>query len=203
MDDVISGLLDCGAAHATLTGQSVHGDRHLFHDFRAGALVAVVDGLGHGEEAAQAAMRAVATMRECAHQPVLRIIQSCHEALRTTRGAVMSLASFKRDEQTMVWAGVGNVEGLLVRADLAANPASEMLLLRGGVVGHKLPALTASIVPVAKGDTLIFATDGVGSGFWRDLGHTSDSPQRLSDRILAQHATGADDALVVAARYCG
>ena len=77
-----------------------------------------------------------------------------------------------------------------------------MLLLRGGVVGRHLPPLAAAIIPIAKGDTLILASDGVGSGFWRGL-PVSEAPQRMSERVLAQYATGRDDATVVTARYSG
>ena len=61
----------------------------------------------------------------------------------------------------MTWLGVGNVEGVLIRADTRATPAAESVLLRGGVVGYQLPALQASVVPVSRGDLLILATDGI------------------------------------------
>ncbi|MBZ5559204.1 MAG: SpoIIE family protein phosphatase [Acidobacteriia bacterium] len=145
---------------------------------------------------------ATSSSQALARESVIKILRACHEALRHTRGVVMSLASFNVADQTMVWMGVGNVEGLLLRADSTATPVSEMLTLRGGVVGLNLPPLAAAIIPVSRGDTLVFATDGVGIGFWRGL-HPNEQPQRMSDRILSAYATRADDALVVTARYCG
>ena len=38
-------------------------------------------------------------------------------------------------------------------------------MLRGGVVGYSLPALRIATLSVAPGDTLIFATDGIGGSF--------------------------------------
>jgi serine phosphatase RsbU (regulator of sigma subunit) len=195
-------LLECGVSVAALQGQSVHGDCHVIQSFDGGMLVAVIDGLGHGEDAAAAASEAARTVESHAHASVIEIVQACHGALRHTRGVVMSVAAFRAADQTMVWMGVGNVEGLLLRSDVGASPSSEMLVLRGGVVGHNLPSLAAAIIPVTRGDTLIFATDGVGIGFLRGL-HANEPPQRMSDRILATYATRADDALVVAARYRG
>ncbi|MBI3494099.1 MAG: SpoIIE family protein phosphatase [Acidobacteria bacterium] len=202
MENVARSLLEWGVSVSTLHGQSVLGDRHVIRPYDGGMLVAVIDGIGHGEEAAVAAAEAARAIETCAHESVIKIIRACHEALRHTRGVVMSLASFNAADQTMAWAGVGNVEGLLLRADSTASPASEMLLLRGGVVGHHLPPLAAAILQVTRGDTLILVTDGVGIGFWRGL-HAIEHPQRMSDRILAAYATHTDDALVVTARYCG
>jgi negative regulator of sigma-B (phosphoserine phosphatase) len=102
----------------------------------------------------------------------------------------------------MAWVGVGNVEGILLRADPGARPANERVPLRGGVVGDQLPSLRDSVSPITRGDLLIFATDGVHAGFAERL-PVSDQPQRIADWILGRHATGADDALVLVARYVG
>ena len=55
-------------------------------------------------------------------------------------------------------------------------------------------------MPMIEGDTLIFVTDGIRSGFAKGLS-TSDPPQLMADRILAEHSKGSDDALVLVARY--
>jgi len=57
-------------------------------------------------------------------------------------------------------------------------------------------------VPVAPGDLLIFATDGIREGFAEGL-PTDATPQQLADQILARSGKGTDDALVVVARYAG
>ena len=59
---VTAPLIAWGMAQAVLAGQTVSGDRHLVSPCRDGLLVAVVDGLGHGEEAAKAAEIAVSTL---------------------------------------------------------------------------------------------------------------------------------------------
>jgi hypothetical protein len=53
-----------------------------------------------------------------------------------------------------------------------------------------------------RGDTLVFATDGVRREFTQRLA-LGDGPQQLADRILGQYAKGTDDALVLVARYVG
>ncbi len=174
----------------------------MVQPFPNGVLVAAVDGLGHGEEAAAAAKLAVSILERHAQEEVIALLRRCHEALRGTRGVAMSLASVRAPDSMLTWLGVGNVEGILLRDAANANPRRESLLLRGGVVGAELPPLRVSVIPVMRGDTLIFATDGIREGFTERLA-LSDPPQELADRILARHAKGTDDALVLVARYAG
>ena len=196
------GLVEWGVAGEPLAGQPESGDLGAVFPFPGGVLVGAVDGLGHGDEAAAAAKAAVAVLRGEPDAPVIGLLRRCHEALVETRGVVMSLASFSARNGTMEWIGVGNVEGLLLRADAAANPPRESLLLRGGVVGFSLPPLAASVIPVARGDTLVLATDGIRRGFADRLG-VAEPPQQLADQILAQHAKRTDDALVMVAVFLG
>jgi phosphoserine phosphatase RsbX len=202
MEAVTQSLLEWGVATAALPGQAGSGDECLVKSFASGVLVAAIDGLGHGEEAGAAARIAVRTLEQHAHESVIFLVKRCHTSLRRTRGVVMSLASFSARDETMTWVGVGNVEGLLLGADPGSRPRREVLLLRGGVVGDLLPTLHASLIPVMRGDTLIFATDGVRSSFLDDL-VPGDPPQQMANRILARHGKGTDDALVLVARYLG
>jgi hypothetical protein len=62
--------------------------------------------------------------------------------------------------------------------------------------------LRAAVLPITRGDTLIFVTDGIRSGF--DQGLVLNSPpQQIADRILAQDRLNTDDALVLVARFEG
>jgi len=195
-------LLEWGVATLALPGETESGDLHLVEPFKDGALVAVVDGLGHGREAALAARTAVATLKKHAQESVITLVKRCHEELRATRGVVLSMAAFNALEGTMTWLGVGNVEGILLRVESDGKAPYESLLLRRGVVGGRLPPLNATILPVFRGDTLILVTDGIRSGYeprWSPRG----TPQQTADQILAQHNTETDDALVFVGRYAG
>lgn len=195
-------LLQWGVATRMLAGERASGDRHLIKFLPDGALIAVVDGLGHGVDAAHAAELALKTIKRYAGESVISLVGRCHSALLRTRGVVMSVAAFKAREATMTWLGVGNVEGVLLRADEQAAPPAESLLLRGGVVGSQLPGLRAMVFPVAPRDLLIFATDGVMSNFTYGL-NIEDSPQKIADRIMDAYCKGTDDALALVARYRG
>jgi len=195
-------LLEWGIAALTLPSETESGDSHVVAPFRDGALVAVVDGLGHGSEAAIAARAAITVLQRHAGEAAMPLVRRCHEELRRTRGAVLSIASFNGLNNTMTWLGVGNVEGMLFRASATALPQREAILLRGGVVGYQLPPLRETVLPVARGDTMIFVTDGIRDGFAEKspIGrHTGN----VADDILARFARHTDDALVLVARYLG
>src|SRR5213593_1889036 len=197
-------LIEWGVATLALPGETQSGDRHLVKPVGSTVLVGVVDGLGHGAEAASAAQAAVAVLERHATESPLRLIERCHRALQGTRGTVMSVALFARRERSMTWLGVGNVEGLLLSGDGAARSGSPRasLVTRGGIVGSALPRLHPVVLPIAPGDTLFFATDGIREGFAEGLSPEA-APQQLADQILARHGKGTDDALVLVARYLG
>jgi len=202
MEGVKISALECGVAGRAFPGFSESGDRYVFHQTGDRALVAVVDGLGHGDEAAAAALEACALLESNAEENVISLIKHCHLELNGMRGVVMSLASFNLREGLMTWIGVGNVQGTLLRQDAGASGGDESLLLRPGVVGNQLPPLQAAVLPVFGGDLLIFATDGVHPGFDR-VQVMSHAPRKAAENLLAHYARRNDDALVLVTRYTG
>ena len=202
MEALITPALEWAVADLVQPGQSESGDRSVVLPTGEGGLVAVVDGLGHGAEAASAAKVAVRALERGANRPVVQLFRDCHSSLIGTRGAVISAAAFNARGETMTWLGVGDVEARLLRAPSSASPRMESLLLRGGVVGVHLPTLVSEVVPIHRGDTLIFATDGVRSDFLAAPLPPLES-QALADYILAHWGTQTDDALVLVVRYLG
>jgi negative regulator of sigma-B (phosphoserine phosphatase) len=180
----------------------VSGDLHVIIPFPGGVLVGLIDGLGHGYEAAEASIAASSLLAAHAGSAVLTLVQQCHEGLRKTRGVVMSLASFSALTSTMTWVGVGNVAGDMLRKQPGPGYLNRTLLTRAGVVGYQLPPLRAETLPVLAGDTLIFATDGIRGGFSTGL-LVEESPQEIAHFILDRFARDTDDAHVVVARYIG
>ena len=79
-------LVHWGVATVALQGQSESGDLHMVKAVTDGVLIAVVDGLGHGEEAAAAARIAVDALERYAEEPPLALLQQCHVALKGSRG---------------------------------------------------------------------------------------------------------------------
>lgn len=193
---------DWAARGRPIAGERESGDRHVAAITASGGLFALIDGLGHGPEAATAARRAVAELERDPQRPVLSLITACHEALRGTRGAVMSLAAIDAARGSLSWAGVGNVEAVVVRGDPVRSPARERVLLRSGVVGYQLPPLRANELALFAGDVLIMASDGLRHDF-ADAPPVGLSAEACADYLLRTFARPTDDALVLVARYQG
>lgn len=195
-------MVEYGVAKFVLPGQSESGDRHLVCCGQDEILIAAIDGIGHGKEAADAAETATAILKGGVGAPIISLVQGCHDKLRSTRGIVLSLASIDPVHGMMTWLGVGNVQGVLMRPGCKNGTVQETLLLRGGVVGSQLPPLQAAVLPIARGDTVFFATDGIQGDFGETLS-ALENPQRAADRILQQWRTGTDDALILVSRVTG
>lgn len=192
----------CSVASRPMPGQVVSGDAFVCQPFDGGTLVCAIDGLGHGEEAACAANVAKEIMEARASDPLISLVRLCDAEMKHTRGAVASLARFDVRQQTLSWLGVGNVDGVFYRTGVDGSVAKEAMTLRGGVIGYMLPSLTVSTFEISVGDTLVFATDGLASGFTDHLRH-DDELQRITCELLARYGKDNDDALVIAARYTG
>ncbi|HEY7186297.1 MAG TPA: SpoIIE family protein phosphatase [Vicinamibacterales bacterium] len=195
------GVVTWGIASLPIAAEELSGDLCSVWCPSDGALIAVVDGSGHGPEAAAAARMAADIMEPHPQESPVALILRCHEHLRGTRGAAMTLASLNLLDRTMTWLGIGNVEAVLCRAGDAERQEAERVLLRSGVVGFRLPPrLKAEVIPLKHCDTLIMATDGVKPEFADDAAIGGD-PKHVAGRLLSQHNALRDDALVFVAKY--
>ncbi|MGO9481585.1 MAG: SpoIIE family protein phosphatase [Candidatus Kryptoniota bacterium] len=154
-------ILEYGAESAIIPGQLESGDRYIVKETSMGALIGVLDGLGHGTEAATASGLAIKVIENHADEPVVTIARRCHEKLNRTRGVVMALVSINSADGTLTWLSIGNVEGTLIRANARAVPGYESIFMHPGVVGFRLPPISASALLISRNDVLILSTDGI------------------------------------------
>ncbi|HWC74346.1 MAG TPA: SpoIIE family protein phosphatase [Gemmatimonadales bacterium] len=194
--------IESAFAELPLPGQAESGDLCLVKRVGKATLLAVVDGLGHGEEAASAAHAAVGAIDRYSREPLVDLVRRCHDALVGLRGVVLGLALLDPPTASMTWLGVGNVGGVLLRADTKARPPRVSLVPNAGFIGAEPPHATARTVPLVRGDTVILYSDGIHDGFTEAL-VLDNSPQEIADFIIARHTKGTDDALALVARYGG
>jgi phosphoserine phosphatase RsbX len=195
-------VLERGVAGLAHEGERRSGDLAVFVPSQRGGLVAVIDGLGHGNAAADAAEAAAEVLRREVERPPQELLENCHSALRRTRGAVMTLAWFDLEKREMTWTGVGNVEARFVRAGTGVDARHASPVVLGGVVGFNLPQVRLGTIPLEPGDAVVLATDGVTADFSASLS-SGVGAQELAERVLERHGKGTDDALAVVVRYLG
>ncbi|HVC01748.1 MAG TPA: SpoIIE family protein phosphatase [Steroidobacteraceae bacterium] len=192
--------LEWSVSAATMPGETESGDKYWVRAGANNVRFAVIDGLGHGREAAAASTVAISTLEKHADAPIIEQIQLCHDSLRETRGVAMSLASLDTDRARLTWIGIGNVDALLLHK-FGGRP-HDKLLLRSGVVGAHLPTLRTAELQVSPGDLMIMLTDGVMSDRLCSISFDGQL-SATSNAIMASAVKGSDDALVLVARYRG
>jgi len=191
-------MFEWGAAGRPCGGEWESGDGYLVKLPSQTAVIAVVDGVGHGSEAARATRTALAVVDAFATAPPVELLYRCHEALRTTRGVVMTVAWVDVYRRTLRWMGIGNVATTLIRGN--SSTPRDHLVTRGGLLGHQIPSVAVASTPISRGDSLVFVTDGVR---WdpRAGEFPSDEPERAARRLLDEHANPGDDALALVVRF--
>jgi phosphoserine phosphatase RsbX len=198
------GPLEWAAKARPRPGENICGDKLIAVDVDGtGALMGVLDGLGHGSEAAQAATCGVDVLQSWRAEPLDVLVQRCHRALSGTRGAAMTLARIDFQTDTLSWIGIGNVAADLVAKHPAGVEVRSSARLVGGIVGYRIPdALTPQEVPIRPGDLLVMSSDGIIEDHLDDIDFAASS-LAIADQIMRRHAKDNDDALVLAARHRG
>src|SRR5438270_4086330 len=141
-------------------GHTENGDAYLVRSEGKRLLLAVIDGLGHGEAASESAGTAIATIETNITQPVEVIMRATHEALRMMRGAVMGLAAIDRAAATIEYAGIGNTDFRVI-----GGRERLRFISLNGTLGSRLERVKVFKENLPKVATLIMGTDGV-SGRW-------------------------------------
>jgi serine/threonine protein phosphatase PrpC len=194
-------VIEYGVAGRPAPGEAHSGDGFVVQSSDESTLVAVMDGLGHGPEAAEAAELAAEFLSDHADQPLVSLIEGCHRALRKTRGVVLAAARLEEQGKATTWLGVGNVDARVFRSGPRWGQ-SDTLVMRGGVVGYQIPALRPRPLHIQDGDLLVMATDGIQSSYQQALS-PMQSVQTSADRVLAGYGNNSDDALVLVSRLIG
>jgi serine phosphatase RsbU (regulator of sigma subunit) len=185
-------------------GEQVCGDHPIALDVGDGAaLFGVIDGLGHGEAAQTAALRAVETVEDVRSEPLDVVLQRCHLALIETRGVAMTLARIDFETDTLSWIGVGNVTADLVVKRPTGTEVRASALLAGGIVGYRMPqVLSTHQVAISAGDLLVINSDGIVDGHLHSIDFAAQATT-IAEELVGRYGRETDDALVLAARHRG
>jgi len=194
-------VIEYGVAGRPAPGETLSGDGFVVRISDECTLVAVIDGLGHGPEAAEATERATEFLSVHADEPLVSLVEECHRALRKTRGVVLAVARLAEQGKAMTWLGVGNVDARVFRSGERWGQ-SDTLVMRGGVVGYQIPPLRPRPLDLQDGDLLVMATDGIRSSYQQVLSPTQ-TVQSSANLVLAGFGNTSDDALILVSRLIG
>lgn len=152
----------------------------------------VVDGLGHGPIANQAAEEARRLfMREEIASPVTAV-QKVHAGLAATRGAAIGIVSLDLIGNKAVFAGVGNIAGLTM-----ANGQTKRFVSMNGIAGHNAERFQEFIYPCdGPGLVVVLHSDGLSTNWSFDKypGLTARDPAVIAAVLYRDASRGRDDA---------
>jgi anti-sigma regulatory factor (Ser/Thr protein kinase) len=162
--------------------------------------VMVVDGLGHGPQAAEASAEAVRLFNKHAAEAPAAIMEALHAGLRATRGAAVSIARFEPERRMVSFCGIGNVGGVL--ASRHSMDLRRMLSLNG-TVGHVIRKVQQFDYPYpeAGAPIVILHSDGL-SAQWtleRYAGLAAANPSLMAAVLYRDFGRDRDDATVLVA----
>jgi serine/threonine protein phosphatase PrpC len=178
--------LDIGTAVRPYPGQMVSGDVVRTVTDGARTLVVVADGLGHGPEAADAALRFAELVESSVDRSLRMLFDRGNDVLRGTRGAAACAISCDLSRGRMEIAAIGNVVARRLRGRVVCPPPLP------GILGRGARARVAEIA-FEPGDAVLVASDGLRSTV--DLGLIDSLPaQAAADEALRLWARTNDDA---------
>ncbi len=191
-------LIDCGVATRPRRGSNENGDAFIVRQEGRQALVGLIDGLGHGEWAQQAAQQARFFVEEHCEQPLEQLFAGVDRACRRTRGVVMALARFEAGARQFEFASVGNIEAKLFGATEARD-----FIVRRGVLGLNAPRPVVTRHGWSPATILVLQSDGVTTHWnWHDFPHAIwTAPTEAAHRMLLRLAKDDDDATLVVVRH--
>jgi hypothetical protein len=158
----------------------------------------LADGLGHGTDAARAALAAVDTLHRHPDLSVADTLAAVHDALRPTRGAAVSIAEIDPDRGIVIFGGLGNVSGIL----FGGGVPPRRMVSTNGTAGVEARHLREFTYPWPHDATLVMHSDGIGT-HWDLSDYPSlctHDPAVIAGVIYRDHARGNDDATILVAR---
>jgi anti-sigma regulatory factor (Ser/Thr protein kinase) len=178
-------------------GEEVCGDAWACRRTGDGLTILVVDGLGHGfgaAEAARTARQLFQEERDGAHPS--ETLDRLHRGLRPTRGAAAAIARVDPRSDLITYAGVGNIAGVILGGE---RPQS--LVSHNGILGHEVRRLQEFTYPWRAGSTLVLHSDGLTSHWSLDgyPGVIRRHPALIAGLLYRDFRRPHDDVTVVVA----
>ena len=175
-------------------GERICGDGWYCEQSADRTVTILIDGLGHGVGAADAAQEAVATFRRRAALSPAEILSYVHDALKKTRGAVGAVVEIRPLQGKLSYAGVGNISASLVSAG-----TSRSLISHNGTLGMTVQRIQEFQSNWTSDSVFIMHSDGLQTK-WDLLsypGLISRHPALICGALIRDHRRQRDDASVV------
>lgn len=183
-----------GSVSATYPGEIVCGDGWAVRLNEFSCMVMLADGLGHGLGAAEAAREAITAFQAHPDATPIELLQRMHDGLRKTRGAAVAVAEIDAMDQTLRYAAIGNITGVIL-----SNAPRRSLVTYNGIVGHQAHKFNELSYPWRDEPLLMMHSDGLGTHWSLDQypGLLQHHPSLIAGVLYRDYERGRDDATVL------
>lgn len=155
----------------------------------------VVDGLGHGVAAHDAAEEARRLFHRGIQSSPIAAIRAIHAGLRPTRGGAVAVLALDLAASRAVFCGVGNIAGLA-----ASGGNVRRFVSMNGIAGHTVERLQEFIYPCeGPGLVVVLHSDGLSANWSLDRypGLAGRHPSLIAAVLYRDLGRGRDDATVL------
>lgn len=188
---------EVGGVSIAVDGETLCGDAWDYKNLADGLRMTMVDGLGHGYFAHEAAMRAKELFRQKLHAPQEDLMRSLDDELRGTRGAVLALARVDLAAETVYSVGVGNISMRLLN-----DSGTRSMISENGTLGAGARRIREYSYPWSRDSILVMHSDGVSANWSLDRypGLSLRHPSLIAGIIYRDQHRERDDATIAVAR---
>jgi anti-sigma regulatory factor (Ser/Thr protein kinase) len=192
--------IELGVVALPKLGEEISGDAWAWQGDDRRSLFLVADGLGHGPAAASASSAAIRVFHDHHHQSPQRIVEAAHVALRSTRGAALAIAEINFEQQTVRFAGIGNIA-----ASISSATEHHHLMSYNGTVGHEVRKIHEFTHPWYVNGLLIMHSDGISTQWKLDRypGLSQKHPSLIAGVLYRDFYRERDDVTVLVAKGMG
>jgi anti-sigma regulatory factor (Ser/Thr protein kinase) len=177
-------------------GEHLSGDKWIVLQKEDIVYSMLVDGLGHGIEAFEAARLAKQRFRENLHHPPSAMIKALHTSLRGSRGAVGAVARLNLSNNKLDYCGLGNITGIITN-----RSGRKHLVSMNGTLGYEAPKIMEFSHTWTSDSLLVMYSDGLASRACDAVVEVESLPAPvIAGWLYQQYAKTIDDATVVAVK---
>ena len=165
-----------------------------YHRYGNHISIIAVDGLGHGPAAALAAGEAIGAFRESPKLSPGETLRVVHGALLSTRGAAVAVAVINMEDQSLRFAGIGNISGMLFDGEKIRGLPSF-----NGTAGHQLHKIQETVYAWPERAWMVLHSDGLYNRWKLDdyPGLIRHHPTLIAGILYRDFQRGRDDAMAV------
>lgn len=181
----------CTAIH----GETMSGDSWAVSE--DGRSFMVVDGLGHGMFAADAARAATELFHRHGPLSPAALLELMHPAMRPTRGAATAIARVQRETRTIEFAGIGNIS-----CQILGQARTQSMVSHNGTLGHQMRKVQQFSYSYQPSDLLLMQSDGLATHSKAGIPATllEQPPFAIAPLLYSEQVRGRDDATLLVSR---